>query len=248
MSLRKSKGVKMVLSISIILPTYNERENILILIPAIDAVFRQNKTYVLKEIILVDDYSPDNTAEACLELQEKYPYVRLHQKKKEGIGAALQEGYKLAQSDVIVSMDSDLSFSPEDVLRLLRKIDEGYDLVLGCRHSVKGGYEKSAFMTKIKGSLSSLGNKIIPYIINIDLHDFSANFRAIRKDIWKSLEVKEMTNLFLLEMIIKAQRSGYRITEVPVVFKERKFGKSKLNLFVESLRFMYKLVFCYRKL
>lgn len=228
-------------SVSVILPTYNERENIIVLIPQIEKSFLRFKDYVLSEILVVDDYSPDQTSSACFKLNKKYKNISVHLKKREGIGAALRLGYNLAKGDIIVSMDSDLSFSVSDIIKLLDKLDEGHDLVLGCRHSAKGGYETIELSTKIKGFISSIGNKIIPLIVGINIHDFSGNFRAIRKKTWRAIKTKDNTNSMLLEMIVKTHRNGYKIAEVPVIFKERRFGKSKLNLYKEAFRFIYKL-------
>lgn len=232
-------------TVSIILPTYNERENVAILIPEIELLFEKERRWHLQEIIVVDDYSPDGTAGLCRELNKKYRNIVVLQKKKEGIGAALQHGYTMAKGDILVSMDSDLSFSSADIPKVLGKIAEGADLVLGSRYAKEGRYEKKRMGTWIKGNISSLGNKLIRRLIHLKIHDFSANFRGIRKVVWDAIETKERTNLMLLEMIVKAQRRGYAITEVPVLFRERRFGKSKLNLFVESLHFLYKLLFYY---
>ncbi|MBI5003190.1 glycosyltransferase [Candidatus Woesearchaeota archaeon] len=233
-------------TVSIILPTYNERENIALLIPKIELLFQKKQPYQLKEIIVVDDYSPDGTAVLCQELHKTYKNIVVLQKEKQGIGAALRWGYDHARGEIILSMDSDLSFSVTDIPILLDKIGKGNDLVLGCRHSVQGaGYETKKVSTAIKGVISGFGNKIIPLMLNIPIHDFSANFRAIRKEVWSSLLTTEKTNLLLLEMIVKVQRNGYKIAEVPVIFSERKFGVSKLNLSLESLRFAYRLLFYY---
>ena len=232
-------------SISIVLPTFNEKENIKILIPELEKFFQTYKECILKEIVVVDDYSPDNTAGVCIEMNRKYGNIVLIQKQKEGIGAALQKGYFHAKGDIIVSMDSDLSFEVDDIKKLLEKIEQGYDLVLGCRHLIKGHYEKKELATKIKGTVSSLGNKLIPLFTGIKLHDFSANFRAVKNNVWKSIDVQDQTNFMLLEMIIKTKKKGFKITETPVTFKERVYGKSKLNLFVESLRFLYKIIFSF---
>lgn len=232
------------LSVSIVLPTYNERENILILIPKIEKLFQENKTFLLEEIIIVDDYSNDGTTTVCHKLNRKYQNIIVLQKEKEGIGAALQYGYNHTKGDIILSMDSDLSFSVEDILRLLGKIGEGYDFVLGSRHIKGGNYEKRRMTTKIKGVISRLGNTFTTVLLRINVHDFSGNFRAIRKTVWKQINVTEKTNLMLLEMIVKAQRTNISMTEVPVIFQERKYGKSKLKLWRESFRFLYGLLFC----
>ncbi|MGR3302420.1 MAG: glycosyltransferase [Candidatus Scalindua sp.] len=111
-------------SLSIIIPTYNERENIKILIPEIEKTFG----HVNHEIIVVDDNSPDGTAKASEELNKRYGNIRvIVRKKKEGIGAAIREGYNSARNSIILSSDSDLSFTLSDTYRLYEKIQEGYD-------------------------------------------------------------------------------------------------------------------------
>ena len=228
-------------TISVVLPTYNERENVELLIPRLEHIFKKTR-YRLFEIIVIDDHSPDKTAEICEELNETYKNIKVFLKNREGIGAALRVGYNLAKGGIILSMDADLSFDTKDIPKLLKKIDEGYDLVLGCRHSKHGGYETENIATKIKGAVSSIGNKLIPFIVGIDIHDFSGNFRAIRREVWKTIKTRDNTNSMLLEMIVKTHRMNYRIAEVPVTFKERRFGRSKLNLSKEVFRFIYKLL------
>src|SRR6266568_1932719 len=115
-------------SLSIILPTYNERENVRIFIPQLAEKFAE----IPFEIVVVDDSSPDGTGEEVLKLAEKIPNVRLLvRKEKNGIGSALRNGYDNAKNDVILSADADLSFSPDDLMKLYDKMtNEGYDVVI----------------------------------------------------------------------------------------------------------------------
>ena len=145
-------------SISIVLPTYNENKNIEILIPEIENLLLKNKYGF--EIIVVDDSSPDGTAAAAEEMNKRYRNVKvILRKKKEGIGAALREGYNRAKNDIIISMDSDLSFDTKDILRFIEKINEGYDLVIGGRHGTDKNYEKKKFRIYVKWFISRFGNK-----------------------------------------------------------------------------------------
>jgi len=234
------------MGVSIILPTYNEKENLRILIPKIEGVFKS----INHEVLIVDDNSPDGTADYINSLKNKNIRIILRS-KKEGIGAALREGYFAAGHNVLLSSDSDLSFEVRDMLRLINKIEEGYDLVIGTRHKKKNYYEVKKLSTAIKYSVSKFGNMIITLITGVDITDFSANFRAIRKDVFDKLILEEKTNTILLEMILKAKYKGFRVGEIPVVFKERKYGESKLNLFKESPKFLLRLLkftFLYRTL
>lgn len=227
----------------IVLPTYNEKKNIEIFIPKIEKdVLKKRK--IKGEIIVVDDNSPDGTARAALKLNKKYKNIKvIIRKEKEGIGAALRCGYNAASGRLILSSDSDLSFSTNDMLRLIDKINSGYDLVVGSRYLSKKDYEKLKIKTMIKGFVSKYGNILVRIFSGIDIHDYSSNFRIIRRKVWNDIETIEKTNSILLEMIVKTAYKGYKVTEIPVKFLERKYGKSKINLFKEVPKFFIKLVY-----
>jgi len=228
-----------ILELSIILPTYNERQNIGIIIPKIEDVLKDIK----HEIIVVDDNSPDDTAGCVLELNKKYGNIRLITRlSKNGIGSALREGYRHAKGDIILSSDADLSFPVEDMIKLVKGIQDGNDLVLGCRHKITGSYyEIKGVRTVIKGFISRLGNVILCALSRTGVHDFSANFRAIKKTTWNELDIKENTNIMLFETIIKAKFKGMKIAEIPVSFNDRIYGKSKLKLSIEIPKFILKI-------
>jgi dolichol-phosphate mannosyltransferase len=226
-------------SLSIILPTYNERGNIKILIQEIEKTFGQ----VNHEIIVVDDNSPDGTAKAAEELSKKFDNIRvIVRKKKEGIGTAIREGYNSAKNSIILSSDSDLSFTLPDTYRLYEKIQEGYDLVWGSKYSKDSFYEPTTRQGKIKKWVSKNGNKIIRLATGIETSDFTANLRAIRRDAWVQIRTQEKTNTFLMEMILKCKYGGMRVTEIPVIFKARVYGESKFNLGTEAPKFLIKMV------
>ena len=217
-------------SLSVVLPTYNERINIGLLIPQIEEVFRG----VLKEIIVVDDSSPDGTGEEANRFKQIFPQIKLFvQSEKGGIGKALRFGYGQATGDVILSSDVDLSFSVFDLRKIYDTLVTGYDLVVGSRHTPLGDYEVPSLKIKLKYLASKFGNRLLNGIFKVPVHDFSANCRAIRRSLWNSLETRENTNFFLFEMILLAARAKARITEVPVSFKDRRYGVSKINHLVE---------------
>jgi len=225
-------------SLSIILPTYNERENIKILIPEIEKMFR----HVNHEIIVVDDNSPDGTAKTSEELNKKYGNIRvIVRKKKEGIGAAIREGYNSAKNSIILSSDADLSFTLSDTYRLYEKIQEGYDLVWGSKYSKGSSYEPATWQGRVKKWVSKNGNRIIRIATGINANDFTANLRAIKKDVWGQIDTQEMTNTFLMEMILKCKYGSLRVAEIPVTFNARIYGESKMNLGVEAPKFIIKM-------
>lgn len=226
-------------SLSIIIPTYNERENIKILIPEIEKTFG----HVNHEIIVVDDNSPDGTAKASEELNKKYGNIRvIVRKKKEGIGAAIREGYNSARNSIILSSDSDLSFTLSDTYRLYEKIQEGYDLVWGSKYSIGSFYEPATWQGRVKKWVSKNGNRIIRIATGIKANDFTANLRAIKKDAWEQIDTQENTNTFLMEMILKCKYGGLKVTEVPVTFNARVYGESKMRLSVEAPKFIIKMI------
>jgi len=228
------------MEISVILPTYNEGDNIKILIPKLEQLFKNEK--IDSEIIVVDDSSPDGTAKIASNFNKKYKNIKtLVRERKEGLGSALRNGYNHANGDIIISMDSDLSLDIKDIPKFIEKIESGYDLVVGSRFLKHGFYEKKRIRTYLKNLVSTFGNRLTTFLLDIDIHDFSLNFRAIKKSIWKSIETREKLNAFLLEMIVKTKYSGFKVTEVPVIFKERYYGKSKMKLSKQTFRFFRKL-------
>ncbi len=226
-------------SLSVIVPTFNERENIRELIPDIARTF----SHLECEILVVDDRSPDGTGEEVINISRTYPNVRLITKEvKEGIGAAIRVGYNQAKNDVILSTDSDLSFNTNDMRRLYEKICEGYDMVIGCRHMEGGEYEITTFSVRIRNLFSFYGNKFVRMVTGLKVKDFSANFRAIRRNTWIQIKTQENTNALLMEMILKCAYNGAKLIEIPVSFKDRKYGVSKLNMASEAPKFFIKLI------
>jgi dolichol-phosphate mannosyltransferase len=226
-------------SLSIVLPTYNEKDNIKILIPQIEKTFK----HINHEIIVVDDSSPDGTAWVSEELNEKYGNIRvIVRKKKEGIGAAIREGYNNANNSIILSSDADLSFTLSDMYRLYEKIQGGYDFVWGSKYSKGSFYEPATLGGRFKKWVSKNGNRIIRLTTGIETSDFTANLRAFRKDVWLQIKTQEQTNTFLMEMILKCKYGGLRVTEIPVTFNPRVHGESKMNLGVEAPKFIIKMV------
>jgi len=229
------------LDVSVILPTYNEKENIRILIPQLESILKKNK--FKSEIIVVDDSSPDGTAEEAKKINKKYNNVKvIVRNKKEGIGAALREGYDNARGRLIFSMDSDMSFDINVMPKILKKLDNGYDLVVGSRYSNEGRYEAKSANIKAKRVVSSLGNKFLRLITGVNIHDFSTNFRGIRREVWQKIQTKENTNTLLFETIVLTDYKNFKVGEESVAFKERVFGKSKLNLSKEAPKFLLKAV------
>lgn len=229
------------LELSIILPTYNEAKNLAVLIPQIEKVIKANRWDA--EIVVVDDSSPDKTANMAQELNKRFRNIRvLTRARKEGLGAALRDGYNFSRGEILLSMDADLSIDPKYIKGLVSKMNEGYDMVIGSRHSRGSGYENPNIRVTIKKSVSILGNTFTKSLLRIPVDDYSMNFRAIRRSMWKKIKTTEKRNPFLLEMVVETSRKGGRITNIPFSFKDRKYGESKMHIWNEAIPFLVRVL------
>jgi len=227
--------------VSVVLSTYNERENLAKLVPIIENVFEKNG--IVGEIVVVDDSSPDGTSEVAIELGRKFGNVRLLSRPgKLGPGSAHADGYKFASGDVIVGMDTDFSHSPYDIPRFVAKVREGFDVVVGCRYIRGGQYEVKSFQTLKKSVASRLGNILIGLLSGVPMHDFTTALRGIRRDVVHKVQTSSKGNSFFMEFIVKSYREGYRMTELPIVFRDRVAGKSKLSLGKQSFKMLFDLL------
>ena len=204
-------------SLSVILPTYNESENLKKLIPEIE------QKYPGAEIVVVDDNSPDGTAEVA----EKLGARVILRKNKEGIGAALKEGYDRASRDILVSMDADCSIRVEDISLLIEQLST-CDLVVGSKYSK--GSKAQGFSSKRQKFLSYWGNKFFIILFRLPVDDITLNFRAMNQQTWQQLDLQQKSNVFLLEMLLDSKGKNLKIGQIPIFFSDRFYGKSKTNL------------------
>jgi dolichol-phosphate mannosyltransferase len=227
--------------LTIILPTYNEAANIEEFVPQIEACFEGHDF----RIMVVDDDSPDGTAAVARRLGERYGNVEvLTPPERKGLGAALRLGYDRASTPYILSSDADLSFSADEMLRLYETIlERGDDLVQGARHEAGGGYEVTGPRIRLKKLASVVGNLIVRHLAGLPVTDCSANFRVMRKDAWERIETRENNNAILFEMIFKCHHGGLRVSSIPVTFRDRRHGQSKLSLAKEIPRFLVRMFY-----
>lgn len=222
------------LVLSIVIPAYKERENLAVFIPQVEKAFPDAPF----EIIVVDDNSKDGTRELVEDMNSRYGNIYLVERVGVlGIGSALRAGYNVAQGEYILSSDADLSFSAEEMRALYKKIQQGYDVVLGYKVALP------AAAARVKYRASHLCNWIIRQISGLgSFKDFNTNFRILRASFWRQLDTREHSHFFLFETIFKAKRKGARIGEMPVTFYDRKFGETKLNFFKEAPQYFLKLI------
>jgi len=206
--------------ISIILPTYNEADNIKLIVPKLSKVLNDND--IQGEIIVVDDNSPDGTGHVVLELAERYP-VRVHVREDErGLSRAVIKGFELAGGDICVVMDADLSHPAERLPGMLRPILEGKcDATVGSRYVTGGGCEDWSMQRKI----ISKGAGILAKGVTT-LSDPTSGFMAIRKSLVDGIKLDPLGWKIVLEVIVK---TNPRVLEVPIIFADRREGESKLG-------------------
>lgn len=203
-------------SISIIIPAYNEEENIPILMSSIDRTFQGHK--INGEVVFVDDGSTDDTGDIAEKLTKKYKFMKVeHHGNNLGLTKAIETGFRNATGDIVVIIPSDLQSNPEeDIPKLLEKIEEGYDVVFGWRQGRKG---LKIYVSKIYNFLSRI-------LFGISIHDQNW-IKAIRKKVIANMNLRSDWHRYLA---IIAHHKGYKIAEVKVREYPRKFGKSKFGI------------------
>lgn len=218
----------------IIIPTFNERDNIALLVSALQDQFASIAHEM--HILVVDDNSPDKTADLVRDLLGEYANLHLIEGRKAGLGAAYIRGMRHAlevlQAEVVFEMDADFSHKPEDVPRLMSEIDAGADFVIGSRY-VKGGSIPTEW--GLLRRLNSWGGNIAArYIAGIPkVKDCTAGFRAIRGSLLRQIDLGELRvqgYAFQVALLHAAVVEDAVIREVPVDFIDREHGESKLGL------------------
>ncbi len=206
-------------NLSIVVPIYNEEENLPILYEKLKKVLDSiGKSY---EIIFVNDGSTDKSWEIIKELAEKDPNViGVTFKRNYGQTAAMSAGFDIANGEIIITMDGDLQNDPEDIPRLLEKMTEGYDIVSGWRKD-----RKDAFLSRTLPS--RIANWLISKVTGVHLHDYGCSLKAYKADIAKNLDYFGEMHRFLPAL---AKPMGAKITELPVKHHPRIYGKSKYGI------------------
>ncbi len=225
----------------IVVPTYNERDNLPILVDAILAV--QNDA----SILVIDDASPDGTGHVADEIASRDSRVRvLHRVGKLGLGTAYVEGFRLALEegyDVVVEMDADMSHDPRYLPELLNALDDGADVAIGSRNIPEGGVEGWGIGRQLLSKGGSLYSRLI---LGIDIHDLTTGYKAYKRRALELIDLSELQSngyAFQVETTYRAVRRGLRVVEVPIVFVDRRVGQSKMSrrVFAEAVLMVWKL-------
>lgn len=211
----------------VVIPTYNERENLPVLCQKVMEVAGGGV-----HLLIVDDNSPDGTGVLAEELAKQYPQIHiLHRQRKEGLGRAYVAGFQRALEmgyRLIAQMDADLSHDPADLPRLI-KASETADLVLGSRY-VPGGDVSN--WSRQRYWLSFFANQYIRLITRLPLRDATGGYRCWKREVLEAIDLSTIRSngyAFQIEMAYRACRLGFHVQEIPIVFTERRVGKSKLS-------------------
>ena len=214
--------------ILVVVPTYNERENILDFIQAVHSEVE------LAHILVVDDSSPDGTGELADKASRKYEFVHvMHRDRKEGLGRAYVAGFKWGIErgyGWIVEMDADFSHRPEDLKRIVSHFGGNEDFIVGSRWVSGGEVENWGPLRRLMSFVGSLYSRTI---LGFPLRDWTGGFNAWRASIFKTVHLDSITSngySFQIEMKYQALRSGFKGLEVPIKFANRERGQSKMSL------------------
>ena len=226
----------MEIKLSIVIPTYNEEGNIEQLLKLIREVLLSES--ISHELIIVDDSSKDKTREIIRTLQKNIPEIVLIERNNErGLATALVRGYNEARGFYLGSMDADLAHDPKYLPAMIHILDKKEaDFVIGSRYVQGAKFEGKPIINKLA---SIMGQLLIKTLLGIKIKDTSNNYRVFRKEIWKRIKDKlhPEGNIMITEIAYLAEKNNFKIKEIPIVYIERRLGKSKLSVAKETSKF-----------
>ena len=219
------------MKLAVVIPTYNEKETIQSLI---EKLFSEIKPIVDElHVVIIDDSSPDGTANIVTDLSDKFQKISLIQRPtKLGLGAAYKDGFnhvlEKIDSDLIVQMDADHSHNPSEIVTMLQEI-EGYDFVVASRHMPNSSIVGWGVGRQMTHSFAGIIARISA---RIDIKDSTSGFRMFKRETLQSIEFDEIESdgfAFQIEMLYQLKQKGFRGLEMPTIFVNRKSGKSKMG-------------------
>lgn len=201
-------------SLSIVIPTYNERESLAELVTALKEVLKSQNKW---EVLFIDDGSTDDSIELLTKVvtsESNFKLIQLH--RNYGKSAALAEGFKVAEGDYIITMDADLQDDPKEIPNLISKLEEGYDLVTGWKKNRKDPWTKR-FPSKIANFVTGL-------ITGVKVHDMNCGLKIYRRAVVKSIDIYGGRHRYIPAL---AGQKRFRIAEIPVQHHKRQYGVTK---------------------
>jgi dolichol-phosphate mannosyltransferase len=216
----------------LILPTYDEAENIEAIVRAADDVLTTASPDGHR-ILIVDDGSPDGTGQIADRLAKELPTVEvLHRAERQGLGPAYLAGFARALGEGathVMEMDSDFSHDPADLARLLEAARDGADLALGSRYIPGGAVSDWGLGRRL---VSRGGSWYARQVLGLKVHDLTGGFKCFRREVLDAIElgtVQSQGYAFQVELTYRAVRAGFDVVEVPIVFRDRRLGRSKMS-------------------
>ncbi|HEX9467317.1 MAG TPA: polyprenol monophosphomannose synthase [Acidimicrobiia bacterium] len=211
----------------VMLPTYNEIENIE------DILHRIRLALPEADVLVIDDGSPDGTADRAEKLGEELGHLDvLRRAQKSGLGSAYRTGFRVGLArgyDVMIEMDADLSHDPAALPQLLDAIDRGADLAIGSRYVPGGAIPDWKW---VRRAISRGGGLYARWMLRLTVHDATAGYRAYHRRLLSLIDLDRVRADgygFQVEMTYLSERSGARVVEVPIVFRDRTLGRSKMS-------------------
>ncbi len=223
------------MNVTIVLPTYNEAENIKDFLNLVYTEIEKIQGFNINTLI-VDDNSPDKTADIVKELQKNNSKIYLLNNNKRGLGNAYKSGFKYAienlDADILMEMDSDFSHNPKKIKELLVPITQGYDFVIGSRY-IKGGSipDNWALIRKLNSKYGNIFARFIAGLFHVK--DCTSGFRAIKSDLIKQIDLDNLKvngYAFQMNILFECVKLGAKTYEIPINFIDRTRGKSKLSI------------------
>lgn len=227
----------------VIIPTYNERENIG---PITSAVLKADPRI---DVLIVDDNSPDGTGQLADELAASEPRIQvLHRAEKQGLGRAYLHAFAWAIEHAysyIIEMDADFSHDPRYLPALIDAAVNGADVAVGSRYVEGGGTVNWGIGRQL---LSQGGSLYARTILGVKVRDLTAGFKCFNRRVLEAIELDQVYSngyAFQIELTYRSLKKGFTVKEVPIVFEDRRVGKSKMSrkIFLEGVRMVWKLRF-----
>jgi dolichol-phosphate mannosyltransferase len=225
----------------VIIPTYNERDN---LGPIAQAALAADPRV---DVLVVDDNSPDGTGQLADELAAKEPRIRvLHRQKKEGLGRAYLAAFTWALAEkyqFIIEMDADFSHDPRYLPTLIDEASNGVDLVLGSRYVTGGGTVNWGVLRQL---ISQGGSLYARTVLGVRVRDLTGGFKCFNRRVLEGLDLAHVQSAgygFQIELTYRALQRGFTVKEIPIVFEDRRVGQSKMSrkIFIEAFTVVWKL-------
>ena len=197
--------------IAILIPAFNEKENIEPLMKEINSVVKTEKRPY--EVIIVDDGSDDGTFEASKKLKKKYKYLKVYSHRANlGKTEAILTGFRHSTAQILAIMDADLQFDPNDIPKMIDKLEKGYDIVAGWK---QGDYQKKF--------VSGIYNRLSRWLFHLPIHDQNA-IKVIRNNVLEEINLRKDWHRYIVALAVS---KGFKVSEVKVKLRERRFGESK---------------------